>query len=342
LIDFAGRYSFCGEKKLPRFKDREEYERWKKAKMENNPERSGLPETDYLEDKENQTASPNGPEKIRPAPKEEGLRSIEALFACSWEIFKHRFGTLISLYLLSGLVLIVVLGIFIGTGYVFSLLFPDNKIALIAVGTLIGMIPACLSMFWCMTALTCAVTDESLGIRDALVKGWEKVFSFMWLVSLLGFLVTGGFLLMFIPGIIFLVWFSFSQFILVSEDERGMNALLKSKEYVRDRWFDIFLRLFVIWLVSAGIGMIPLAGAIVSIFFVPYMMIFTYLIYQDVKTLKGEALIYPHSSGEKFKWIGAGTLGYIVFPIVVIAIFIGIFGASLLTILALLKGMLYR
>ena len=193
-----------------------------------------------------------------------------------------------------------------------------------------------------MTAFTFAVTDESLGIRDALAKGWKKVYSFMWLVSILGFLVTGGFLLMFIPGIIFLVWFSFAQFILASEDDRGMNALLKSKEYVRDRWFEVFLRLFVIWLVSGALGMIPLAGPIVSIVFFPFMMIFIHLIYKDLKTLKGEFLTYPHSSGEKLKWIGAGSLGYIVFPIVVTAILIGIFGASLLTILSLLKGMLYR
>jgi hypothetical protein len=329
-------------KDMPRFKDKEEYELWKKGKIENNLERSQPSPKEDLEEKKKQETSPNGPEQNRPVSKKEGLRSIEELFTCSWEIFKHRFRTLISLNLLSTLFLIVVLGIFIGTGYVFSLLFPESKIALIAGGTIIGIIPGFLSMFWCMTALTFAVADESLGIRDALVKGWEKVFSFMWLLSLIGFLVTGGFLLLFIPGIIFLVWFSFAQFILASENVRGMNALLKSKEYVRDRWFDVFLRLFVIWLVSGALGMIPLVGPIVSILFFPFMMIFTYLIYRDLRTLKEEVLIYPHSSGEKFKWIGTGTLGYIVFPILVIGILIVIFGASLSIPVFLLRELLQR
>ena len=326
---------------MPMFKDKEEYERWKKGKIEDNLLRLQPTPGEVLGEKEKQETYRNGLEKNTPK-KNEGLKSIEELFTCSWEIFKHRIGTLISLYLLSALFLIVVLGIFIGTGYVFSLFFPESKTALLAGGAIVGIIPASLSMFWCMTAFTFAVTDESLGIRDALAKGWEKVYSFMWLVSILGFLVTGGFLLMFIPGIIFLVWFSFAQFILASEDDRGMNALLKSKEYVRDRWFEVFLRLFVIWLVSGALGMIPLAGPIVSIVFFPFMMIFIHLIYKDLKTLKGEFLTYPHSSGEKLKWIGAGSLGYIVFPIVVTAILIGIFGASLLTILSLLKGMPYR
>jgi hypothetical protein len=329
-------------KDMPRFKDKEEYERWKKGKIENNLERSQPPPQEDLEEKEKRETPWNGPGENRPVSKKEALRSIEELFTCSWEIFKHRFGTLISLYLFSILFLIVVLGIFIGTGYAFSLLFPESKIALIAGGIILGIIPASLSMFWCMTAFTFAVTDESLGIRDALLKGWEKVFSFMWLLSLLGFLVTGGFLLLFIPGIIFLVWFSFAQFILASENDRGMNALLKSKEYVRNRWFDVFLRLFVIWLVSGAIGMIPLVGPIVSILFFPFMMIFTYLIYRDLKTLKGEVLIYPHSSGEKLKWIGAGTLGYIVFPILVTGILIGIFGASLSISAFLLRELLQR
>jgi len=56
---------------------------------------------------------------------------------------------------------------------------------------------------------------------------------------ILGFLGTGGFLFLIIPGIIFLVWFIFAQFIIFAEDDRGMNAILKSKEYVRGKWASI-------------------------------------------------------------------------------------------------------
>ncbi|MCG2722474.1 MAG: hypothetical protein L6290_10750, partial [Thermodesulfovibrionales bacterium] len=128
---------------------------------------------------------------------------------------------------------------------------------------------------------------------------------------------------------------AFAQFILAREDVKGMDALLKSKEYVRDRWFDVFLRLFVIWIVSIVVSMVPLVGPILSILFMPFMMIFAYLIYQDLRTLKGD-VAFVSSSGEKFKWIGAGTLGYIVAPLILI----GILGTTFLTSFFLLKSLL--
>jgi hypothetical protein len=79
----------------------------------------------------------------------------------------------------------------------------------------------------------------------------------------------------------------------------------------------------------------------VSIVFFPFMMIFIHLIYTDLKTLKGEFLTYSHSSGEKCKWVGAGTLGYIIFPVLIIGIMIGIFGVSL-SIPLLLRDLLQR
>jgi hypothetical protein len=190
-------------------------------------------------------------------------------------------------------------------------------------------------MFWVFSAIVCAVSDETLGIRDSLEAGSKKLWSFIWIFLILGYIVTGGFLLVVIPGIIFSVWFFFSQFILAREDERGMNALLKSKEYVKGYSFDVFLRMFIIWIISAVIGSIPFIGWILSLFFVPFAMIFSFLIYEDLKAVKGD-VAFNSSSGEKFKWIGAATLGYIVVPFLLIAFL----GASVLTSLVFLSGMM--
>jgi hypothetical protein len=67
--------------------------------------------------------------------------------------------------------------------------------------------------------------------------------------------------------------------------------------------------------------MIPLIGSILSILFLPFEMIFIYLIYEDLRTIKGD-VSYMSSAGEKFKWIGIATLGYIIIPFVII-IFMG-------------------
>ena len=269
---------------MPKFNSREEYEQWKKDKLKNNLERFQQPEEAQESEKEKidspLTSLP--PQSSQPVATVIELRPIGELFKKSWELFKSRFITLIALYLLSIVFLFVLIGIFAGIGYLLSTLFPENKNAVIAAGIFTGMIPGFIAMFWVFAAFTFAVVDETLGIREALGKGWQRVGAFMWLASLLGFIVTGGFFLLVIPGVIFLVWFVFAQFIIASEDEKGMNAILKSKEYVRERWFDIFLRLFVIWLVSAILGIVPLIGPILSLLFFPFTMIFICLIYQDL------------------------------------------------------------
>ena len=46
----------------------------------------------------------------------------------------------------------------------------------------------------------------------------------------------GGFVFFIVPGVIFSIWLSFSVLILIVENEKGTNALVRSKEYVKGRW----------------------------------------------------------------------------------------------------------
>lgn len=327
---------------MARFKDRDEYEEWKREKVSSNLERSQPPEEEGAKEEAEPDESKADSKEVQQNSERNDLRSVGDLFSDSWEIYKKRFGTLISLYLLSILVLLGLIGIFVGTGFGLSILFPQSKVMLITGWTLVGVVSALLCAFWCIAAFILAVLDDNLDFKEAMGKGWEKVFPFMWLYSLIGFIVVGGFLLFFIPGVIFLIWFGFAQFILFGEDVRGMDALLKSKEYVRDKWFDVFLRFCLIWLASGAIGLVPFLGPVLSILFFPFVMIFKCLIYRDLKLSKGENLSYAQSPGEKFKWIGVSVLGYIVFPLLIIIVFIGIFGASLAIPLMLLNEMLHR
>jgi hypothetical protein len=265
----------------------------------------------------------------------DGLSRISDLFSKTWDIFKRRSVSLVALYLLTIVFFALVFGVFFGAGYLLSTVFPDAKLLLLATSGLIGGAAGSIAMFWGLAAVICAVSDETLGIRESLEAGSKKLWSFIWIFTILSYIVTGGFLLVIIPGIIFSIWFFFSQFILAREDERGMNALLKSKEYVKGYWFDVFLRMFIIWIISAVISGIPFIGWILSLFFIPFAMIFSFLVYEDLKAIKGD-VPYVSSSGEKLKWIGAGTLGYIVVPFLLIVFL----GASVLTSVFLLTGMM--
>lgn len=68
--------------------------------------------------------------------------------------------------------------------------------------------------------------------------------------------VLGGFLLLIVPGIIFMTWFCFSIFIVVIENERGVRALKKSKALVRGRTFAILLRVVAIAAIFAAVAKI--------------------------------------------------------------------------------------
>jgi len=151
----------------------------------------------------------------------------------------------------------------------------------------------------------------------------------------LGYIVAGGYLLFIVPGVIFTIWFIFSQYILVTENIGGMDALLKSKAYVKDRWFDILIRFLVIWAIATGVGLVPLLGIIFSFLIAPFSMIYSYLIFEDLKALNPEPLDYPKTTKEKLTWIGIASLGYIVLPLMIIAVV----GAACMIPLLLMKGM---
>jgi hypothetical protein len=255
------------------------------------------------------------------------LAGINELFSRTWEIYKNRIGTLIALYLLAVISLIMPLGLFLGAGYLLSLGAPESRTAFLIGGGLAGGIVGCVAMFWGLGALICAVADTGLGIREALEKGWERFLAFAWLYFLSGFIVLGGYLLFFIPGVIFSVWFIFAQFVVAGGQARGMDALLASRESVRGYWFDVFARLIIIWLFSVVIGWVPIVGAILSLLAIPFTMIYTWLVYEDLRKIKGD-FVRPCGPGEKLAWLGVAVLGYLFLPL----IFIAFAGASLLSL----------
>jgi hypothetical protein len=65
------------------------------------------------------------------------------------------------------------------------------------------------------------------------------------------------------------------------------------------------------------------------------VIIFIKLVYEDLKDSKGKAVLHPYSIGTRFKWIGAGALGYVVLPLVLFVTM----GATLTVPLLMLKGM---
>jgi type II secretory pathway pseudopilin PulG len=195
--------------------------------------------------------------------------------------------------------------------------------------------------FWASVSLLYAIKEREtkLGIKKCLQKGWHKIIPFVWISILVGFITTGGFLLLIIPGVILRVWLSLAIFVLISEDLKGMNALFRSKQWVEGYWWKVFWRLFVITLLSIvvfsptfflkkEIGKDIIEG-IISLFWSPFCLTYSFLIYEDLKKVKGEIPFELPKKRTKIKYILVGVLGFLLIPIILISfVFTSFIGAK--------------
>jgi hypothetical protein len=254
---------------------------------------------------------------LPPAAVGAGLMGIGKLFGRTWEMFK----------------VIAAVAIFAFAGAILSAAIESMRQGLIIGTVVVATIAVLIASAWGNGALVFAVSDEKLSVVGAYKKAWQKVGSFIWITILYLIVIMGHWILV-IPGVILTVWFGFGLFILAKEDVRGMSALLKSKEYVSGHFGDVFLRWLVpfafmaVYIAIRGVLnlasiVIPLVPTVVSgiiyllwaIVIVPFIMLFVYHIYQDLRGLKGEITFAP-SGGQKVLWLVLGIVGWIVGPII--------------------------
>lgn len=153
-------------------------------------------------------------------------------------------------------------------------------------------------------ALIIAIRDpgRNIGIIEAYRSGIRKIFSFWVITTLLWLTVAGGLIFGIIPGIIFIIWFSFSVYIYLDDDIKGMSALLKSREYVKGSWMAIFGRLLFITIVYLGFSLIPhnifswtgipyidqIFSTVLYLLYTPLVTSYGYILYKSVRLIKGD------------------------------------------------------
>ena len=261
------------------------------------------------------------------------LPGATAIFGQAWSLYKQRLGTFLGIMIIPMLVLIGLLALLAGGGFL-GLTLLSSKFAVGGIGLLILLaivffLAIFISQAWGQTALLYAIKDsqERIGVVESYRRGWHKILSYYWVSLLAGFITMGGFLLLIVPGIIFAVWFSLAMFIIIAEDLKGMNALLKSKEYVKGKWGSILWRFFFIGALSLIISFVPVLifsflkipyGAeisrfVIGLFLTPLVMAYSFLVYSNLKAVKGEIAFAP-TGGKKATFIFVGILGILVIP----------------------------
>lgn len=140
-------------------------------------------------------------------------------------------------------------------------------------------------------ALLILIKNPRLTMGQAVKQAWGMIFSYLWISILVGLIVMVGYCLLFVPGMIFSVWFFLAPYLLFFEGKKGTQALSRSKELVQGFWWPIFGRIIIVSLILAGISMvvawIPLLGQLAMLaLIIPIYNIFIFLLYQDLKKIK--------------------------------------------------------
>lgn len=221
------------------------------------------------------------------------LLPVAELFKKSFEAYWKKMWVLAGM-MLFGCAGFVVLLPLAGIGLLISFQafsHSDFNITLILIDILLGLIGLLISIIfglWSRVALFLLVTEENSEFKKSLKNSWHKLGSFFWVTLLAGLATLGGLILFIIPGIIFAVWFTFSVYVFILEGSKGTAALKRSKQLVSGLWWPIFGRVVAVGIISILISWIKGVGPIINIFFTtPFIIVYTYMLYQDVKRVKG-------------------------------------------------------
>jgi hypothetical protein len=176
------------------------------------------------------------------------LISAGDIIKSSWELFAKNWRKLL-VYMALLLLPSVVLSILGVISLYMSAYMPSSTISTSIVIALVG---AASVVFTLWTAIAFAKVLYNC-LKNLAVGEWKSVYSsssgLIWPVIYTSFLVSlivmGGTLLFIIPGIIFMIWYSFSFYAVVFEGKTWMQALSASKSLVVGRWWSILWRLFL-------------------------------------------------------------------------------------------------
>lgn len=249
------------------------------------------------------------------------LKSIGELLRKSWEIYRSRMWTLVGIGLTAVLLPALALAPMFFLGFFASQSGSGFQPLMMVGAVLLGMAGALWLGNWGISAFLTAIVDDQCGIKEAFVKAKPKILAHIWLGVLTAFIVMGGYFLLFVPGVIFAIWFFFAPFVFIEEDVRGMDALLKSKAYVSGKWIAVCIRLIAVWLLSALVSLIPFVGQLLALFLIPLCFVYTFLVYRDLKALKGEIPFHP-TKKEKMQFVAVSAFG-LVMPVVFVFAFMG-------------------
>jgi len=137
----------------------------------------------------------------------------------------------------------------------FANLLSSFTIATISPAFLLFVLSVFLILFQILITIALLITaaaKESLSFNKIFFLSFKKLGSFIWVAFLSLMIIAAGLTLFIIPGIIVAIWFILAGALVVTENKKGLSALLVSKELIKGHWRQTVLFLIFIFFIIAG------------------------------------------------------------------------------------------
>lgn len=121
-------------------------------------------------------------------------------------------------------------------------------------GAAIAVMVSALLQAAIMKAAAQAIVGDPVDVKASYRWGMRKIGPVIWISILVGLIVAVGFVLLIIPGIIFMVFLSVAIPALVVENQRGTGALGRSWNLVKGNWWFVLGFIVVTWIISAVVS----------------------------------------------------------------------------------------
>lgn len=191
------------------------------------------------------------------------LISAGEIIKSSWELYKKNWKHFTAYVLLLILPSLLLGALTAGLSVLSFIYFSNNTILNVAL--LLAVIAAAVVFaLWISIGLAQAIkarlnNQELPTFRSMLGSTSHLIWPVILTSLLISLVVLGGILLFVIPGIIFMVWYSFTYYTVIFDGQRGTNALRASKSLVVGRWWQMIWRMF------APIFLFNLIGWVISV-----------------------------------------------------------------------------
>jgi hypothetical protein len=269
----------------------------------------------------------------------ERLTSVGKLLSKAFNFSLKLFPKSVAVTVITGLCISV--SIVLGIGLTFLLNCTIGVTLSVIIASLTFGLFTIYCWMWDYTsvlALVCNVEQEAK-IKQSLKTGWKLAMPCLIVVGWFGLIVSGGVICLLIPGIIFGIWFLFAPYILICENLKGRDVLVRSKNLTKGYRWNIFGRIFVLLLIVIGpslllsfleakilgysiilrIGYIVL-NIFLNMFWQVLATVYLFLIYKDLLEIKGPLTEELKGFPKNCAGILFSILGVVAFAVCIVAI----------------------